>query len=166
MSVIAARVYKQAIVIVSDSILLKDDLKRTTSFKKLQKINGNIIGGSGVVEEVYLMFDFVKADHWPEAASEAAVLRFVRQFSSYKEEVTGTNTIDGCYLLVVNKHLYEVDGFFVQEVTDYTAIGSGESYAITALHLGHTPEEAVEVTCELCCSTGGPLIMYDVYTGD
>ena len=31
-------------------------------------------------------------------------------------------------------------------------------YGLTALYLGHTPREAVKVSCDLCCYVAEPII--------
>ena len=79
-------------------------------------------------------------------------------FSKYKEHYVGNSDIENCYLIIMNNQLFEVDGFFVQKVEDYTAIGEGEPYALTALYLGQAPIEAVKTTCELCCHVSLPVI--------
>lgn len=38
--------------------------------------------------------------------------------------------------------------------------GTGEAYALTALHLGHTATEAVKIACELDVSSGLPVNEY------
>lgn len=40
---------------------------------------------------------------------------------------------------------------------DYMAIGSGREFALTALHLGKTPEEAIKIASELDIYTGSEI---------
>jgi ATP-dependent protease HslVU (ClpYQ) peptidase subunit len=42
---------------------------------------------------------------------------------------------------------------------DVYAIGSGDDIVRTALHLGKTPEEAMEIACELDLNTGPPVVV-------
>lgn len=42
------------------------------------------------------------------------------------------------------------------------AVGAGEDFANAALHLGHTPKEAVKVACDLCCYVCEPIIEYSM----
>lgn len=39
----------------------------------------------------------------------------------------------------------------------FTAIGSGASCALGAMHAGATPEQAVKIACKVDTSTGGPV---------
>ena len=51
-----------------------------------------------------------------------------------------------------------VEDFLVYEVKEYESIGAGMYYGLTALYLGHTPREAVKVSCDLCCYVAEPII--------
>lgn len=158
MSVIAAKVTDKEITIAADSIVTKGTLKRT-NFAKLHKINNMIAGGCGNAEELSIFFEYL-AEHKPESATKKQVRRFLQRFSEYKSDYTNEPDIENCYLIVFEGHLFETDGMFVQEITNYTAIGEGEAYALAALHLGHSCVEAVKTSCDLCCFTSEPIIHY------
>ena len=155
MSVIAAKVYEDRIEIAADSILIKDDLKKT-NFKKLFNTTQMCVGGCGTAEELTLFFTFVQT-HEPESSTLADIQKFMRRFDEWKEEYVKKCGIENCYLIIYENKLFEVDGMFVQEIKDYTAIGEGEPYALTALHLGYSAEDAVKVSCELCCFVSEPI---------
>lgn len=158
-SVIAARVTDKYIHVAADSILLKEELKRTENFSKLISVNNMIVGGCGSAEELSL-FQRYATYNKPSEGSIFAVQDFMKSFSRWKEQYTDSITIDNCYLIVYEHKLFEIDGLFVHEISDYTAIGEGEPYALTALHLGCVATEAVKVTCDLCCYTAEPIIDY------
>ena len=162
MSVIAARIKDGVIDIASDSILVKDDLKRN-NFKKVLQTSRMIVGGCGSAEELSLFFDYAK-DHQIEAATTQGVRDFLFEFSHTKGVITGDSKIENAYIIAIKKpygnYLFEVDGMFVTEVTSYTAIGQGESYALAALYLNHSVEEAIEVAAEFCCYVEGPVQHY------
>lgn len=161
MSVIAAKVTPEYISVAADSILIKEEMKRTTNFPKLIQVNNMIVGGAGCAEELSLFQRFV-TEKKPRAASIEGIQDFMRDFDRWKESYTNSTGIDNCYLLVFDNHLFEIDGMFVQEINDYTAIGDGEAYALTALHLGFLTTEAVKVTCDLCASVSEPIVEYIV----
>lgn len=160
MSVIAAKVYQDRIDIAADSILIKDDLKKT-NFKKLYRTSTVVAGGCGTAEELCLFFTYLN-DHSPEVASVPAIIQFMSNFAEWKARYIHDDVIHNCYLIVFKNKLFEVDGMFVQKITDYTAIGEGEAYALAALHLGHSVEEAVQVACDLCCYVSEPIVHYKV----
>lgn len=160
MSVIAVKIDSDKITVASDSIIIKDDLKRT-NFQKLHDFEHMIVGGCGSAEELSLFFEFAKRSK-EKLTSVYAVQEFMDKFSNCKRAYTDDNKINNAYIIIYDKHVYEVDGMFVQEITDYTAIGEGEAYALAALHLGHSVEEAVQVACDLCCYVSEPIVKFTV----
>lgn len=159
MSVVAGKVYADKIVIAADSIVVRGWSKRT-NFSKLQKINDMIIGGVGDATEFSLFIRFAQT-HNPETATEKDVLAFIVEFSKWKSDYK-SGSLENAYLLIFDKHLFCIDGVYVQEINDYEAIGAGEDYANAAMYLGHTPQEAVKTACELCCFVAEPIIQYEV----
>lgn len=160
MSVIAVKVESDKITIAADSIIIKDDLKRT-NFQKLRDLGNMIVGGCGSVEELSLFFEFAKRSK-EKLTSVYAVQEFMNKFATYKREYTDDNKINNEYIIIYDKHVYQVDGMFVQEVKDYTAIGEGEPYALTALYLGHSVVAAVRAACNLCCFVSEPILNCEV----
>lgn len=160
MSVIAVRINDGKIEVASDSIIIKDDLKRT-NFKKLIRTHNMIIGGCGTAEELSMFFDYAQ-EHEIEEATTQGVRDFMFDFSRTKGVYTGESKIENAYIIVVDKRVFEIDGMFVSKVQDYTAIGEGESYALAALALGHTVEEAVGVAAKLSCFVAEPVIKFVV----
>ena len=117
-----------------------------------------IIGGVGVAAEIALLQRFAK-DHEPAEATVDSVQDFLIEFQSWKEPYNISDSIENEYLLVYQGKLFETESTFVQEVTNFTAIGGGECYALAALHLGHSATEAVQTACELCTLVAEPIIL-------
>ena len=160
MSVIAAKVTDSYISLASDSIMIKGEQKRIGEFRKLRCVQpGLICGGCGDVEELTLFFAFMN-EHKPTSTTIKAVTDLLNDFRQYKFIYTNNDVINNCYLIAFNNYLYESDGMFVREVTTYTAIGEGEDFALAALHLGHSAEEAVKVACDLCVSVAEPIVKF------
>lgn len=62
----------------------------------------------------------------------------------------------GHALVALGGRIYTVGtDFSVMPVEEFTAIGSGGSFALTAMHLGKAPKQAVEIAAELDLFTGG-----------
>ena len=160
MSVIAVKVEADKITIAADSIIIKDDLKRT-NFQKLRNLGQIIVGGCGSAEELSLFFEFTKRSK-DKLTSVYAVQEFMNKFATCKRAYTDDNKINNAYIIIYDKHVYEVDGMFVQEVKDYTAIGEGEPYALTALYLGHDVVEAVQAACKFSCFVSEPIVSFEV----
>lgn len=168
MSVVAAKVYADKIVIAADSILVSGYSKRTDcNFQKLEKINGMIIGSVGSAQECSLMFHYC-ANHKPISSEERDVLAFMVEFSEWKLgktapqfDIVETDCVNN-YILVFDGKCFFVEGLLVYEVKNYVAIGAGEDFATSALYLGHSPKDAVKTACELSCFVAEPIIEYEV----
>lgn len=156
MSVIAARVTDKFIEVASDSIISKEELKRT-NFTKLIQVNDMIFGGCGSAEELSIFLDFVKEVPTIQFPTTAKIRDLMLEFAKVKELYTGDAKVDNAYIIAIDGSLFEVDGMFVTQITDYTAIGQGESYALAALHLNHSVQEAVKVAADLCCFVAEPI---------
>ena len=158
MSVVAAKVYRDKIVMCADSIICKGFSKNTKGdFSKMQSINGMIVGSVGTAEEASVMWHYMRT-HKPDVADEKSVLDFIIEFSKWKRDLCNDGSLKNTYILAYDGKLFEVERMFVTEVKDYAAIGAGEDYANAALYLGHSPREAVKVACDLCCYVAEPII--------
>lgn len=161
MSVVAAKVYSDKVIIAADSILAKGWSKRNTGFAKIVSINGMIVGGCGNAQEVSLLWRYMQT-HQPETATEKDVLNFVVEFAKWKRELVSDSSVENSYLMAYEGKLFYIASMFVYEVKDYIAIGAGEDFATTALHLGSTPREAVKVACDLSCYVCEPVVEYEM----
>jgi ATP-dependent protease HslVU (ClpYQ) peptidase subunit len=163
MSVVAVRVEKNRITIASDSIMVSGytQLVDKNKYSKLTKVNDMIIGSVGTCEESSLLQVFCNT-HKPETETESAIINFFVEFAEWRRGKTGLHPITNSYLLIVNKNVFHIEGFFVQRITNYMAIGAGNDYALSALYLGHSVKKAVEVACELCVYCETPVIEYEI----
>lgn len=81
MSVICARKYEDKIVMAADSIFCHGDMKSTKGdIVKLRSINGMGIGGTGLAQEISLMFRFA-GTHLPFSATESGMQDYIVEFS-------------------------------------------------------------------------------------
>lgn len=160
MSVVAARVYKDKIVMAADSIIVRGWSKRTDhDIVKINEINGMIVGGTGYAQELSLMWQYMTT-HQPATATEKDVLAFVVEFSRWKRELIGNGSVDNTYLMAYDGHLFQIEDMLVYEVSEWSAVGAGEDFANAVLYLGNSPRDAVKVACELSCFVADPIIEY------
>lgn len=164
MSVIAAKVYPNRIDIAADSIIIRDDLKRN-NFKKIHRASHICVGGVGSVDEIQMFFSFVNKNE-PESSTIEGILGYLKKFSDWKSQYVTDSDVQNSYLIIYKGKLFEVEGMFVQEVTDYVAIGKGEPYALAALYMGHSVKEAVQVACALSCSVSQPIVFESIENED
>lgn len=160
MSVVAARVYKDKIVMAADSIVVRGWSKRTDhDIVKINEINGMIVGGTGYAQELSLMWQYM-ATHKPASAAEKDVLNFIVEFSKWKRDLIGNGSVDNTYLMAYDGHLFQIEDMLVYEVSEYSAVGAGQDFSNAVLYLGNSPRDAVKVACELSCFVAEPIIEY------
>ena len=160
MSVVAARVYKDKIIMAADSIIVRGWSKRTDhDIVKIDEINGMIVGGTGYAQELSLMWQYM-ATHKPASATEKDVLSFIVEFSQWKRNLIGNGNVDNTYLMAYDGHLFQIEEMLVYEVSEYSAVGAGQDFANAVLYLGNSPRDAVKVACELSCFVAEPIIEY------
>ncbi|MEM1241569.1 MAG: hypothetical protein AAGI45_17165 [Cyanobacteria bacterium P01_H01_bin.26] len=160
MTVIAARKTQDAIIFASDSILVAGYLKATEKeviYNKLFQQNGMVIGTTGTGYEGTMM-ELFSRNHQPIDSSRLAVIDFFVEFRDWIQKRDADYTLENDYLLAYDTKLFRTyGGLDIYEVPEFESIGAGEDFAKAALHLGHTPREAVEVACKLSIFCSEPI---------
>ncbi len=151
MSVIACRILPNGYEIASDSISVRawtQSKGENTKFSKLFEENDLVIGCVGSAEESSMLQIYCRTRK-PTSPTEAALLEFMSEFSSWKKDKVGKTGLDNAYLIGYRGKVFSINGWFIQEVLKYEAFGAGMDYALAALYLEKTAFEAVKVACEL-----------------
>jgi ATP-dependent protease HslVU (ClpYQ) peptidase subunit len=71
-------------------------------------------------------------------------------------------TLENQYVIVLDKKAFMMEGFFIKEVTDYTAIGAGMDYALSALYLGNSVKESIKAACHLSIYCEEPINLMEI----
>jgi ATP-dependent protease HslVU (ClpYQ) peptidase subunit len=161
MSVVAVKVTKNKITIGADSILVSGWTQEKDKLAKLNKANGIIIGDVGDAEEGALFLLFCKTRK-PREASVDAIVEFMSEFQDWMNNKTGESKLSNQYILIIEKKAFMIEGFFIKEVTDYTAIGAGADFALPCLALGHSVEVAIEMACHFSIYCEKPVNLLEV----
>ena len=159
MSVVAVKLYEKSIIMSADSIIVHGEADKIPVGKgKIFDVNNMIIGTSGWASEgVYL--SLYTENHTPLDATEREIAKFIAEFAMWKNKEFGESCkIENQYLIAYKGKCFYVNAGYIAEVNDYFAIGYGHQYCEAALHLGHSPQEAVKVACHLCCYVDGPVV--------
>jgi len=159
MSVVACRIDDKGYSIAADSIMVRgwtQDKGKKSTMSKLFEVDSLIVGGVGTVEEISLLQIFAST-HQIAHETEAAVLEFISEFSDWKKKKMDKAGIENAYLIGMGKSIFSVNGWNVMRIITHDAIGAGMDFALAALHLGHTPKEAVQVATELSVLCEGPI---------
>jgi len=161
MSVIACKITERGYEIAADSILVRGYTQSTGQnihAAKLFESNGMVIGTVGELEEESL-FRLFCATRFPNAATEHALLEFLADFSDWKKARLDNPGIENRYIIGFGGKAFSIERWSVSEIAEYNAIGAGADYALTALHLGHSVEEAVQAAIDLCIYCEPPIIV-------
>jgi len=154
MSVVAIKVTDTEIVIGADSIRVRGTTQEKDQFAKLAEVRpGFIIGNVGESQGGFLLRTYA-ATHIPRATDEEAVLSWLHECAGWlhqqneydKPKITGGQN---SFLIVFGEKAFYSHNYYVREVLDFFAIGAGMDYALAALHLGRSVEEAIDCACEL-----------------
>ncbi len=160
MTVIAARRTREAITFAADSILVAGYLKATDKevvYNKLFEQNGMVIGSTGTGYEGTLM-ELYSRNHQPVDSSRLALIDFLVEFRDWIHRRDSEYCPENAFLIAYDGKLFRTcGGLDIYEVPEFDAIGAGEDFAKAALHLGHTPREAVEVACKLSIYCSEPI---------
>jgi ATP-dependent protease HslVU (ClpYQ) peptidase subunit len=163
MSVVAARRYSDRLVFASDSIRVAGYLKETqqrvvgNEQGKLFEANGLIVGSVGYIMELSFMQMFAR-NHKPAAATVEAVLEFMVEFYSWARSKDDSFGKRNDYLIGMDDVIFQVsDTYLVEKIHEFSAIGAGEHFALTAMYLDKTPEEAVAIANRLCIYCADPI---------
>jgi ATP-dependent protease HslVU (ClpYQ) peptidase subunit len=162
MSVVAIRVTDKEIVVGADSILVSHGTtQEKDKFAKLNRVNDIIIGDVGSAQEGGLFLMFCRTRK-PREASIEAIIEFMSEFQDWMRNKTDESKLTNEYILVIDKKAFLVEGFFVKEIVDYTAIGAGMDFALSALYLGNSVEESIKAACHLSVYCEEPINLMEV----
>ena len=163
MSVVACRIKSNGFEIAADSITVRGQTQtkgQTTDHVKLYETNEMVIGTVGSAEENSLFRLFAET-HRPSGSDEYSMLEFILEFSEWKKRKTDNSAIRNAYLIGFQQNVFSVEQWLVEKVKSYMAIGAGMSYALAALHLGHSAKEAVETAIELSIYCESPVLLIE-----
>lgn len=114
--------------------------------------DGSLVTGAGNQDGCFACFEFIR--HKVEQETEDMEVPYVPQVGPESDH---SFTV----LHLKNDRTLWLYGEWFQAcplLDDVYAIGSGDDIAKTALHLGKTPREAVEIACELDHNSGPPVV--------
>ncbi|MGC1527511.1 MAG: hypothetical protein WA783_15805, partial [Phormidesmis sp.] len=146
--------------------LISDGFSKVTSseivYSKLIEQNGMVIGSTGDCFEGTMM-ELFSRNHKPSTTTRLGIMEFLVEFKEWVRKKEGGYSPGNGFLIAYDSKLFRVvQGLDVYEVSEFDAIGAGQDFAKAALHLGHTPREAVEVACKLSLYCSEPILEISV----
>jgi ATP-dependent protease HslVU (ClpYQ) peptidase subunit len=149
--------------VASDSIIVwgYTQDKSKDKYSKLCQVNGMIIGSVGLCEES-AMLQIYASTCKPVSATELSLLNFMADFAEWKKKKTDKYIIENDNIIAFDGKVFELNGLFVKEIINYSAIGAGRDYALATLYLGNDVETAVKTACELSIYCELPVKVYEM----
>lgn len=151
-TVIAAKFEDRSIQFAADRQTTSGSRKETAQgmrLGKLCRVNGMTIGSAGLKSESQWLFMFAK-NHAPAEAAENAVAEFFLEFSEWMKKKDNSFRSENEYLVAYRNKLFRVyDSLAVFDIPAHAAIGSGQDFAIAAMHLGRSASDAARVAADL-----------------
>jgi len=161
MSVVAVKVTDKKIKIGADSILAYGWTQEKNKLAKIDEVNGMIIGSVGTAQEGALFRIYAKTRK-PRSADCESIVDFLSDFHDWLKEKTGQEELQNDHLLVFEKKVFSINGYYVKEVDDYDAIGAGMDFALSALYLGQSCKDSIKAACHLSVYCEEPINMFEV----
>ena len=157
MSVVAVKKYRDHIQIAADSIDIWGTTQEKDPKAKLFTLSGDCILGCAGSSATALLVRHILLMHPPIENTSFGLLQTVKTMYE-KCRQYNLNLEDSSFLLVWRNRVWRIVGLDIKEVEHFDAIGKGRDFALAALHLRHTPEEACNVACELSTQCEGPVV--------
>jgi ATP-dependent protease HslVU (ClpYQ) peptidase subunit len=161
MSVVAVKVEKDKITIGADSILVSGWTQEKDKLAKLNKVNDMIIGDVGSTQEGALFLMYCKTRK-PIESSVEALVEFMSEFQDWMTKKVDITKLENQYVIILDGKAFMMEGFFIKEVTDYTAIGAGMDYSLAALYLGNSVKESIKAACHLSIYCEEPINIMEI----
>lgn len=162
MSVVAVKIEKDKITIGADSIIIiSESTQEKNKLAKLYQNDWMVVGDVGDAQEGALFQIFSKTRK-PKTATVEAITEYMFDFFSWKKEKTDINELESEYIIIFNKKVFLIVGFYVREITDYAAIGAGMDFALAALYLNSDIKTAIETACHLSTLCEKPVNLIEI----
>lgn len=159
MTVIAAKIEKDKIVMSCDSLVTRGWHSKSTGYDDKIIVGPDfLIGIAGLARTSALMQVFSK-NHPLASGSLERMVEWCYEFTEYcnKHVKKWDQNANNC-ILAHEKRLVILENWTPLEVTDYCAIGSGYQHAEAAMYLGCSTREAVDVAINMAYGCGGNII--------
>ena len=165
MTCIAVKVGKNKITLGADEMVSSYHKSNINDYNttKMHQINNEFaFGGAGDLAEINMFYNYTLT-HTPRDANELALIEYMDDFCNWKSKRGREYSASEIHLIIVFKGLvFRFAHNSIYSITKFDAIGTGAPYAYTALHLGHSIEEAVLAAIDLDHYCGGNIQLIEM----
>jgi len=160
MTVIAAKIYDGNIQMACDSMVTRGRHKKSTGYPcKIIEGKDFILGFCGDAVILPLLTMYSKNHIIGNDGDADRIVEWCSEFLEYVKKKTNEwkGSLKASLLLAHSSGLFLIEDWLPIKVDDWCATGSGYEHAESALYLGHTPVEAVDVAINLAYGCGGKI---------
>jgi ATP-dependent protease HslVU (ClpYQ) peptidase subunit len=164
MTVIAVKKYADKITISADSVATWGNYEyQTLVNNKILEIDKNyIVAGAGDWSQCNLFMHYASL-HRPEHLTHVGIVDFFKNFDDWiLNRINKRSDIGNSFLIILNSQIWYYTNYSANQIFDFFAIGSGWMPALTALHLGLSTHEAVQVACKMLPSCALPVVDFEI----
>lgn len=161
MTVLAVKNYKDKIEIAADSGIFRGFGRKEENLEKIIEINDIIFASTGLVSESIFLKLFASTRK-PESNNKLDILRFFVEFKQWQKNTLdisfNNKVLNNNYFFYFDGKIFhfEGDGYIREiKVNEFASDGAGFQEAKTALYLGHSPKEAVDICIKVNCWAAG-----------
>jgi ATP-dependent protease HslVU (ClpYQ) peptidase subunit len=172
MSVVVCKITSDKIILASDSrVTNNDNIYIGSTIDKIHKIGEAFIGTVGTVSESNILLGYIKDNAPP--GDKYDLIKYFSEFYKYRNDLDETlapkekdRLSDNEFILIVDKKAFLISDLFVEEISNYIAIGHGSKYAMGAIENGASISEAINISCKLSSVCGLPVKSITIDKGD
>jgi len=156
MSVIAVKKTKAQIEIASDSQVTSGNIKELKAGAKTINVKGLFVATVGYAKINNLLRVFAESNS-PQGSREVDIMAYFIKFKNWivDDLKQGANLFEyNDFIIIYKKRIWFFSDFYIYEINEFKAIGSGKQFAMASLELGTSAKMAVRITCkhDLYCS--------------
>ena len=150
MSVAAVKICDNKIVLGADSVTIRGSTQNNRNIDaKIRQIEkGFSFAGAGTAMEIEMFYLFCKTRK-PLDNQEESILTFFEEFREWLKKRTDISKIENSYIVIYKGKAFYFSQFYLKEVKNFESIGAGADFALAALYLEKTVEDAIETACNL-----------------
>ena len=170
MTVLVAQKTKDKIILGADSGKFYGEyhvvnLGRHLGRRKITTVNNITYCGTGAVPEI-VNFGLFCQTRKPESSNVLSIQRFFLDFGKWLREnnICPEGKVKCNYFIVFEKNLFHFNFGAVEEIVegDFATDGAGFKEAYTAMYLGKSVKEAIEITVEMNIWASGPAQVVEI----
>jgi len=158
MTTIVCKVEKNNVILLADSLITESErfnkMKSSLKINKIYKLDEFRIAFAGDMMYTHIIKEFLSQHIQELITGNDFELKVVAEIKKTIQNYIGSSLpsyteLSGIFTYQNRAFEFDIESGALFEINDFQALGTGAIYALTALHLGHSPQEALEIACKL-----------------